>query len=93
MSKRASDDALSALHQALAVQFKDILENGKTVEDRESGELVRVTPDASTLNAIRQFLKDNNIQSAPGTNKELEEMSRRVDLPFPTKTDDYGPTH
>lgn len=93
MSRRASADALSALHAALAVQFKDILENGKTVEDKDSGDLVRVTPDASTLNAIRQFLKDNNIQSAPGTNPELEAMGRKVDLPFPTHTDEYGPTH
>jgi hypothetical protein len=93
MSKRATDDALSALHQALAVQFKEILENGKAVEDKETGEVVRVSPDASTLNAIRQFLKDNNIQSAPGTNSNLEEMGRRVDLPFPTQTDEYGPTH
>ncbi len=93
MSKRASDDALSALHQALAEQFSDLLKHGKVVEDKDTGEAVRVTPDASTLNAIRQFLKDNNIQSAPGTNKDLEEMGRRVDLPFPTQTDEYGAKH
>jgi hypothetical protein len=92
MSK-ATNEAMSALHGALAREFKDILENGKAVQDRETGELVRLTPDASTLNAVRQFLKDNNIQSAPGTNPELANLANRVNLPFPTQTDEFGPTH
>lgn len=49
MSK-AAEDALDALHGALATQMKDMLE-------------AEGPKDAAFLNAVRQFLKDNGISS------------------------------
>lgn len=86
---RASKTVMEALHGALAGAFKDILENGKTAIDKETGEAVKVTPDASTLNAIRQFLKDNNIEANVENNDALASLARRS-LPFPTQTDEHG---
>lgn len=85
----ASKKAMQALHKALADTFKDILEDGKTVIDKETGEAVKVTPDAATLGAIRQFLKDNGIEAAEGTNSDLQALNRRA-LPFDTQPDEHG---
>lgn len=89
MSK-ASKAALEALHKALAETFKDILENGETAIDKETGEAVKITPNASTLNAIRQFLKDNSIDADPNTNPEMQALVNRASLPFPSTKDEYG---
>lgn len=44
----ANKEALVALHDALAIKFREILEGDEL-------------PSASELSVIRQFLKDNNI--------------------------------
>ena len=85
----ASKKAMEALHKALAETFKDILDNGKTAIDKETGEAVKITPDAATLGAIRQFLKDNGIEAAEGKNETLNEVARRA-LPFPAQPDEHG---
>lgn len=79
---------MEALHKALADTFKDILDNGKTVVDKE-GEVVKLTPDAATLGAIRQFLKDNGIEAAEGKSEALNAIAGRQ-LPFMPKTDEHG---
>jgi len=89
MSK-APKAVLEALHAALATTFKDILENGETAIDKETGEAVKVTPGASTLNAIRQFLKDNSIDADISNSPELQGLANRANLPFPSNTDEYG---
>lgn len=61
----ASQEKLSNLHDALANHFADVLKNGEE-ELTKDGEVVRVKPKAATLNAIRQFLKDNGIEAKPG---------------------------
>lgn len=84
MSK-ATVNALSELHGALAREMKRILENGVVNEDGE-----RETPGASHLNVIRQFLKDNHIDTAPG-NADMTALANAANgpkLPFPTQTDD-----
>jgi hypothetical protein len=88
MSK-ASSKAMEALHGALASTFKDILENGEVAIDKETGEAVKVTPQASTLNAIRQFLKDNKIEAADGANKDMNALAR-MHLPFQSENDEFG---
>lgn len=90
---RASKAAMDALHGALATTFKDILENGEVVVDKETGDAVRVKPGASMLNAVRQFLKDNGIEAAPGTNPEMGELARKTSLPFQPKLDEHGLSH
>ncbi len=89
MSK-ASKAAMEALHGALAKTFKEILENGEVAVDKETGAAVKVTPGASTLNAVRQFLKDNGIEAAPGSNPEMGELARKTALPFQPKLDEHG---
>jgi hypothetical protein len=87
MSKRASSEALSRLHAALAEEMRKILQEGVTEVDN-SGELVRVTPGAAYFNAIRQFLKDNGIDN-PSVGEELNTSSKFQGLPF-TQADEFG---
>lgn len=77
----ATKEQLSALHLALAVQFQKIISEGETGVDKETGEIVRTTPSAAHLSTIRQFLKDNNVEVAAGTSKELNSLA--TSLPFP----------
>lgn len=59
--KRASEDALGALHEALAQHMLNILK----------GEEVK----AADLNVIRQFLKDNSIEVVPNTGSTLDKIA------------------
>jgi hypothetical protein len=82
MSKAASKNRLEELHDLLATKMKDILENGEVVTDRE-GNALRVTPTAATLSAVRQFLKDNNIEAPVGGTKPLNDLQEATTkLPF-----------
>ena len=93
-TRRAKAEVMDALHKALAETFTKILTEGEVVVDKETGEPVRVTPGASTLNAVRQFLKDNGIDSAPGQSPSLNELGTRLaNLPFPVHTDEHGLNH
>lgn len=60
MSK-ATDELLSALHGAMAEAMAKKLEDG--------------TATASDLSVIRQFLKDNGINSDPGTDPNTRTLS------------------
>jgi len=64
---KASDQELGALHGALAKHF---------VKELETGEL---TP--AMLNTIRQFLRDNNINSTKEQSPEMGQIADKV-LPF-----------
>lgn len=59
--KRASEDALGALHEALAQHMLNIL-NGEEVK-------------AADLNVIRQFLKDNGIEVVPNSGSTLDKVA------------------
>lgn len=71
--------ALASLFDAFATELQKLMTDGKTVVDKE-GEIVKVTPDAATLNVVRQFLKDTNTSIAPGTNPVVNDIASR--LPF-----------
>lgn len=85
MSKAASKSRLEELHDALAAEMARILREGEVAKDPETGEAVKTTPAAATLNAIRQFLKDNNIEApvggTPATN-DLAKAASATKLPF-----------
>lgn len=71
MSK-ATEDALAALHGALADEMRKRLQSGEV--------------DAATLNAIRQFLKDNHVEADPAKSPPLRALREAEDalrLPFP----------
>jgi len=85
MSRDKADvEFLANLHALLADDFLELLTKGRLVEvkDRETGEVevVRMKPDAATYNQIRQFLKDNHIDTAPGKSKKL--LNIAAALPF-----------
>ena len=66
-------EKLSKLHDLLCDELLDRLKNGE-VEDGE------VKPaKASTLNVIRQFLKDNNVDALPAEGSHLGNLL--ADLP------------
>lgn len=67
---RGTEDMLADLHGLMASYFKDTLRNS-----RETGEPI---PPA-TLNAIRQFLKDNGIDCVGRNNADMNDITR--DLP------------
>lgn len=72
MSK-ATEDALAMLHGALADEMRKRLNAGEV--------------DAATLNAIRQFLKDNHIEADPTKSTPLRALkdaaADALRLPFP----------
>lgn len=73
---KATADLMDMLHGALAERFRDRLldtENPVT---------------AAEMNVIRQFLKDNNIDSVPRKNNPLEGLVKA--LPFPIQQDVDG---
>lgn len=80
MSKKATEEALEALHKALAetlaVGVKDIK---RAMADPEAGEIKGA---AALLNVARQYLKDNGIESLPTagspTKSLLDEMPFEV---------------
>lgn len=76
---KTDSKALANLFDAFAGELQKLMTNGKTVVDKE-GEIVQVTPDAATLNVVRQFLKDTNTTVAPGTNPVVNDIASR--LPF-----------
>lgn len=81
----ARKEAMEQLHAALAEQMKTILEEGVTAQDKETGEVLKLTPGANYLNAIRQFLKDNGIEAADAPNSPARQLA---DLPFPQADDE-----
>jgi len=76
---KTNSKSLESLFDAFADQLKTILTEGRTVVDKE-GEVVQLTPDAASLNVIRQFLKDTGTAPAPGTNPVVNDIA--ANLPF-----------
>lgn len=76
---KTNSASMEALFDAFADTLKDTLINGKTVVDKD-GEVQSITPDSASLSVIRQFLKDQNITVAPGTNNVVNDIASN--LPF-----------
>lgn len=77
---KTDSKALASLFDAFAEQLQTILTEGRTVIDKETGDAVKVSPDAASLNVIRQFLKDTGTNIAPGTNPVVNDIVSK--LPF-----------
>lgn len=58
-----ANEKLQDIYDLLVNEMEKMLTEGKTVVAGD--EVVKVSPDAATLNVIRQFLKDNNVGGAP----------------------------
>ena len=78
MSKtpKASENLLNELHDRLAQDMLSRLKDGE--EELVDGEVVKVKPKPATLNAIRQFLKDNGVEGAAEENTPLRNLASQL---------------
>lgn len=85
-NKRATENTLGDLHAEFAKLLKDRLQNGEGVDD--DGNPIPVK--ASTLNVIRQFLKDNEITALPVQGSPLGDLHSQLpeDFDFGDDEDD-----
>jgi hypothetical protein len=84
--KRTTQDAAD-IFDGFVDTLKDIVKHGET-EVTKDGEVVKVSPKPATLNVIRQFLKDQNINAAP-THKGLSSLAASaVQMPFQVDDED-----
>lgn len=74
---KASDDALGALHGAVAEALTDVIQNGVVVSVKDDQE-VRVTAPAAYIGAAIAFLKNNNITADPSTNEGLNNLEKQL---------------
>jgi hypothetical protein len=81
---------LNAIFDILADEMEKMLTDGKLAIDKESGEAVHISPDAATLNVIRQFLKDNGITAASEGQGHDKLLSIGQSLPFAHVEDGYS---
>lgn len=70
---------LSKLHELLADELTNRIVNGETTDDG-----VVVPAKASTLNVIRQFLKDNNVDAIPAEGSALSGLIDSLPEDFKT---------
>ncbi|MGN6552071.1 MAG: hypothetical protein ACTHJ3_19575 [Pararhizobium sp.] len=90
---KTDSKAMASLFDAFAEVLRDTVVNGKTVEDKATGEIVKITPDAATLNVVRQFLKDTGTNIAPGTNPVVNDIASRLPFNGEEYQDDAYPRH
>jgi len=80
MTKDATEqDIWQLLHEGLADHLLRCLREGETVADKE-GNTYRVDPKPATLNVIRQFLRDNNVEAPDKPGSKTRELAN--ELPF-----------
>jgi len=82
---KTSTSTLEALFDALASELAKQIEEGKDVATKD-GEIVRASPDASTLNVARQFLKDNGVEVVGEQSEGLRKLANV--LPFTDNLDE-----
>jgi hypothetical protein len=78
-NQSTSEEDLQELHGQLGRTLRNIIVGGEVVVDKE-GLPVALTPSPAMLNVVRQYLKDNNVNAKPGTNKDINHLID--DLPF-----------
>lgn len=74
-----TQNELGELHGLIARILKDQIVNGGVVVTKE-GESIPVPVTPAVLNVARQFLRDNNIECAGASNKDI--MGLVEELPF-----------
>ena len=85
---KATSDELGSIHDGFAKWCTQILE-GVPLLDNEGRAVLKPDgqpwlqpPSSAHMNVIRQFLKDNNIDSAPEANNPLGVLQGASQLPF-----------
>lgn len=84
--------AMAALFDQFAEVLRKTIVDGKTVVDKD-GEVVQLTPDAATLNVVRQFLKDTGTNIAPGTHEVVNDLASRLPFDGSEHAEDETYTH
>jgi hypothetical protein len=74
--QKASESILNELHDRLAQDMLTRLKDGEP--EVVNGEVVLVKPKPATLNAIRQFLKDNGVEGAAEENTPLRNLAEEL---------------
>ena len=75
----ATQAVLNDLHRELAVTLKSQVD----LLNRAAAADLEIKGAAATLNVVRQFLKDNGIESIPQPGDESDELLKALDdLPF-----------
>ena len=88
MSKRASEDELSGIHESFATWCNLILQGIPLLNDegkavlKPDGQPWLIPPSAAHMNIIRQFLKDNSIDCNAEKGNPLGVLQEASDLPF-----------
>jgi hypothetical protein len=83
-----STEQLESLHEKLANEFNERISKGEVVLGKK-GEAVEVGCSSATLNAARQFLKDNGIVVKSGASSKLEELASHLQIaPIDEEGDD-----
>lgn len=78
---KASNEALSNLHELLANTLAQAIKEGVTIAVNDKGEPIKAPAGAAILNVARQFLKDNNIDSTPEATNPIG-LLKEAALPF-----------
>ncbi len=86
----ADEKTLGSMHDRMAVVMKDILDNGETAMNKEGEKVTGLTPSASTLNVIRQFLKDNGIDTARRKASPVASLAESLPTFEPDAEEDDG---
>lgn len=66
-------DKAANLHELLTNNMLEVMRNGRDVMSAE-GVVVKVMATAADFNAVRQFLRDNKINSPKSVNSPLNEL-------------------
>jgi hypothetical protein len=77
----STEKKLSKLHDMLCDELTKRLKHGEEEVTKE-GDVVKVAAKASTLNVIRQFLKDNDVQAVPVQDSALGELMKALPSDF-----------
>ena len=78
---KASNESLGELHDLLATTLAKAIKEGTPVFNAEGKQVGKALAGAAILNVARQFLKDNNIDSAPEATNPLG-LLKEAALPF-----------
>ena len=73
-------ESMNELHGLLAKELKSQILNGTKVINKETGELESVSCTPATMNVVRQFLKDNNVESDGAIDPNIASLTE--ELPF-----------
>ncbi len=71
--RKAGEEFMADIHAELAQELSRQMREGTEIVDKK-GRVTKVAPTPALLNVIRQFLRDNGVQSKPEMNTDVGEL-------------------